>query len=164
MPHPYLSLFAAACLGAALVGCSGADPNPEAGDVAAEEDDLRRADILGTYGPSGSLGGSYYSEAKIKRSGSKTLISFDVDVEYELKRTGSGAYVFTSGEERDGYCDDPDCYYISKIHGVVYPKVVGSVMKPTVKFTLRKVYLHPTGEDGIPVGEVSTTHYFFKAP
>lgn len=149
-----LVLLSASALTFLLAGCGGADVAVDEGASPSAEDEVRSTDLAGEYAPVTEDDDGYFESISVKRSGTKLSITIDGDV-YDLQRTRSGAYVFTSGD-LDGECDDPGCSYLTKVHGVVYLKKVGTRKVPHAKITMRRTYPYPEYEGDLD-GDITET-------
>jgi hypothetical protein len=158
MKLSFIALGVALAASLALTGCSGSeassDPNAAAAPPPVTEDEASSTDLAGTYRAATEEDDGWFGALKVKRSGSKLSIDIDGQV-YELNRTRSGSYVFTSGD-LDGECDDPGCSYLTKMSGVVYLKKVGTRKVPYAKITMRRMYPYPES-DGDLEGEQTET-------
>jgi hypothetical protein len=160
-----LSVAALLLSSSLLIGCAapsddGSSPSPSAEGTESTEDELRSTDLAGTYKPN-TDGDSYFTRSlSVTRSGTKLQITIHGD-KYDLSRTRSGAYVFTSGEI-SGQCDDPGCHYTSKLSGVVYLKKVGTKKVASVKLTVTNMHPYPEYEGDIE-GETTETLRFTKS-
>src|SRR5687767_1542550 len=107
-----LSVAALALSFSMLTGCAapsdeGAAPAPSGAETPTAEDEVRSTDLAGTYKPNTDDDSFFTQSIKVARSGTKLAITIHGET-YDLSRTRSGAYVFSSGEI-SGECDDPGC-------------------------------------------------------
>ena len=159
-----LPLSCALLLSLAAAGCSAQSDDasaPPPGDTPTAEDEVRSTDLAGTYRAATEEDDGWFSGLEVKRSGTKLTITIDGDT-YELNRTRSGAYVFTSGDLNDGVtpvCDDPGCSYLTKISGVVYLKKVGTRKVPYAKITMRREYPDPEYEGALEGEHTETVRW-----
>jgi hypothetical protein len=161
-----LSFAALAVSFSLLVGCAaptdeGSTPPPgAASETPTAEDEVRSTDLAGTYkANTDDDGWQFGSTVKVTRAGTKLTIDLD-GTKYDLAKTRSGAYVFTS-DEINGECDDPGCNYLSKVSGVVYLKKVGTKKVPSIKLTTKRMHPYPEYEGDIE-GETTETLRFTK--
>ena len=161
-----LSVAAFALSLSLVTGCAtptdeGTSPPPGAGaETPSTEDEVRSTDLAGTYkANTDDDGWDFGSSVKVTRAGTKLTIDLD-GTKYDLAKTRSGAYVFTS-DEINGECDDPGCSFLSKVSGVVYLKKVGTKKVPSLKLTVKKQHPYPEYEGDIE-GETSETLRFTK--
>jgi hypothetical protein len=153
-----LSVAALAVSFSLLTGCAA--PSEESAPTESTEDELRSTDLAGTYEPNTDDDSFFTQSLSVTRVGTKLQIAIHGD-KYDLSRTRSGAYVFTSGEIF-GECDDPGCNYTSKISGVVYLKKVGTKKVPSVKLNVTSMHPYPEYEGAIE-GETTETLRFTKS-
>ena len=151
-----LSVAALAVSFSLITGCAtptdeGASPPPSGAEAPSTEDEVRSTDLAGTYKAN--------TDDDVWDFGSKLAIDLD-GTKYDLAKTRSGAYVFTS-DEINGECDDPGCSFLSKVSGVVYLKKVGTKKVPSLKLTVKKQHPYPEYEGDIE-GETSETLRFTK--
>jgi hypothetical protein len=165
IPRSLISL-AAVALSFALAACSGSEssdvPAPEG---VVDENELRSPSFSGTYAANGADDGDGISGVKVEQRGPKLVITLDeygTPFTYDLTKTRSGAYVFTSGEI-SGECDDPGCNYTSKHSGVVYLKKVGTKKVPTAKINVTTMYPYPESEGDLEGEQTNTLRWSKKS-
>ncbi len=150
MKRAWIACLLAASVGVATLGCASADDDrPAQGPAEAE---VKAATFVGVYAREPNPEIDDVAAVSIAQKGNKLVIEVDLygeKTEYDLSRTPSGAYVFTTGEI-DGECDDPGCTYVSKIAGVVYMKDIAGKQKPVVKLTVTEANPYPEEEDAEP--------------
>lgn len=150
-----LSLSAAAC----TAETSSTEP------AAVDESELRSPSLTGSYSPNGADDNEGVSAVRVDKVGAKLVLHIDEygeDHAYDLTKTRSGAYVFTSGEF-SGECDDPGCHYTIKFSGVVYLKKVGNKKVPSVKLNVTELYPYPESEGDLEGEQTSTIRWSKKS-
>lgn len=159
-----LSVAALALSFSLVVGCAaptdeGSTP-PNGAAAPTAEDEVRSTDLAGSYkANTDDDGWQFGTTVKVTRAGTKLTIDLD-GTKYDLAKTRSGAYVFTS-DELNGECDDPGCNYLSKVSGVVYLKKVGTKKIASIKLTTKRMHPYPEYEGDIE-GETTETLRFTK--
>lgn len=106
--------------------------------------------------------------AIVKKTGPKSLsISLAAEGEEgsfsaDAVQTREGVWVF-SGDDFGQDCDNPGCYNLTKIAGVIYRKKVGKKTVPAIKARITLEYPHPE-YPGDTEGEKAYTVRYFKKP
>jgi hypothetical protein len=158
--------LASLALSLALAACGGSGssdvPAPEA---VVDENELRTPSFSGAYSANSEGDSESLSAVKVEQRGPKLVLTLDeygAIFTYDLTKTRSGAYVFTSGEI-DGECDDPGCNYTSKFSGVVYLKKVGTKKVPTLKLTRTTLHPYPESEGDLEGEQQETMRWSKKS-
>lgn len=102
--------------------------------------------------------------ATVKKVNGKAILKLtDFDAQIPLFETSNGRrrIVFNWENSQDGDCDDPGCWNLLGLSGVIYPKKQGNKYVPALKVFVKKLYPFPD-EEGAPEGEVSETENYIK--
>jgi hypothetical protein len=147
-------LLSAVAVSLTLAGCSGESQSSDVAPAPSAEEEVRSTDLAGEYFAATDDDSGWFASLIVKRTGTKLSIEVH-GMDFDLQRTRSGSYVFTSGD-LEGECDNPGCSYLTRINGVVYLKKVGTRKVPYAKITMRRMYPYPE-YDGDLEGENSET-------
>lgn len=97
-----------------------------------------------------------------KKDGTVTIELLDYrHVKVSLKATKSGRLVFKWENPKDDDCDDPGCWNLLGINGVIYPKKKGDSYVPGLRLFVSKQYLYPESEED-PSGNVVEVENYIK--
>lgn len=96
-----------------------------------------------------------------KENGQVVLYLVDFDRTIPLKPTAAGRLVFKWENPKDDDCDDPGCWNLLGLSGVIYPKLKAGKWVPALKVFARKDYPFPD-EEGAPEGEVTEIYKYNK--
>lgn len=127
---------------------------------------LRTAAIFGAYhsdeGCPGGFSECYDVTVSKKGSGVEVTLGDQYGSVTASAWASNGVLLFRAKDLR-GDCDDPGCGNLLEVHGVLYPKKVGSAWVPQVKVTYLAEFNFPD-EEGAPEGEVKTVVRMTKKP
>lgn len=135
--------------------------------AAAPKYDLSSKEILGAYeevnGSCTDINDRPCIGVRIKKGDGVITVTLENyrDIEVNLRETKKRALVFKWENPENDDCDDPGCYNILGISGVVYAKKKGRTYTPAVKLYVKKDYPFPD-EDDAPEGEVTEVENFVK--
>lgn len=128
---------------------------------------LKSKEIYGGYEEVGSSGCTEYKTGLpcigaevLKINGKAVLHLSTYDVSIPLNAS-NGRIIFKKEGSDFAQCDDPGCFDLLGVSGVIYPKKQGNKYIPAVKVYLYKEYPYPDEEDS-PSGEVTETERFIK--
>lgn len=100
--------------------------------------------------------------ARVKAVGKNAVIELvDYDATLSLYETKNGRVVFNWINKEDDDCDDPGCWNLLGLSGVIYAKKKGNQYVPALKVFVKKDFPYP-GEEDDREGEVIETENFIK--